>query len=75
MPTSDQIASCVDGTNYAAIQCMRVAMSSGNIYSVTFGNIIEDSVYVLYYTIANEYPLRPVFFGNVQRQFVITSSY
>ena len=74
-PSSDQIASCVDGTNYGAIQCIRIAIAAGSVYSLIFENIVDDSVYVLYYTIANEYPLRPVFYGNVQRQFIITSLY
>lgn len=75
IPTNDQVASCVDGTNYTAIQCMRVVMQPDNVYSVTFDNIVDDSVYALYYTIANEYPLRPVFYEGVKKQLIITASH
>jgi hypothetical protein len=49
-------------------------MQSGSTYSVTLNNLIDSSVYTLYYAIANEYPLRPVFYGNVQSQFIFTTS-
>lgn len=73
-PTSSQIASCVDGQGFPAVQCFRVVMQSGSSYSVTLSNIVANSVYSLYYTVANEYPLRPVFFGSVQNQFIFTNS-
>lgn len=74
-PTSDQIASCVDGGGYAAVQCMRVVMQSNSTYSFKFTNIVENSVYSVYYTYANEYPQRPVFYGEVKSQQVYTISF
>jgi len=52
-PTSDQIASCVDGADFAVLQCMRVVMQAGANYSFAFTNIVENSVYNVYYTYAN----------------------
>lgn len=73
-PTSSQIASCVDGEGFPALKCFRVVMVAGSTYSVTVPNLVDNSVYVLYYTIANEYPLRPIFYGNVQNQYIFTTS-
>jgi hypothetical protein len=74
-PTSSQIASCVDGENKDAVQCFRVVMQAGKKYSFTLTNMHENSVYALQYTIANEYPSRPVFYGGVSYQFISTVSW
>lgn len=71
-PTNSAIASCIDGSGATAVQCMRVVMLTGTSYSLTISNIVENSVYALQYTVANEYPLRPVFYGNVQTQYIFT---
>lgn len=73
-PTNSQIASCIDGQGFPAVQCFRIVMQAGTSYSVTLSNLIENSVYVLYYAGANEYPLRPVFYGSVQSSFIFTTS-
>ncbi len=39
-PTSDQIASCIDGAGFTALQCMRVVMQATNSYSFKFTNIV-----------------------------------
>ena len=74
-PTSDQIASCIDGAGFTALQCMRVVMQAGNSYSFKFTNIVQNSVYAIYYTYANEYPQRPVFYGSVKSRQVYTVSF
>lgn len=73
IPTNSQIASCVDGENNPALQCFRVVMQASTTYTATITNLVESSVYTLYYVVANEYPLRPVFYGNVRSQFVFTT--
>lgn len=40
IPTEDQIASCLDGGSYPAVQCRRVAMLSGSSYSFYFDNLV-----------------------------------
>lgn len=40
VPTSDQIASCIDGAGFTALQCMRVVMQAGSTYSFKFTNIV-----------------------------------
>lgn len=39
-PSSDQIASCTDGSGYPGVQCMRVVAQSGKSYSLTLPNIV-----------------------------------
>jgi hypothetical protein len=72
-PTNSQIASCIDGEANPALQCFRVVMQTGTAYTTTITNLVESSVYTLYYVVANEYPLRPVFYGSVQSQFIFTT--
>jgi hypothetical protein len=52
-PTNSQIASCLDGENNPALQCLRVVMLAGSTYSATLTNLVESSVYTLYYVVAN----------------------
>jgi len=40
VPTSDKIASCIDGAGFTALQCMRVVMQAGSTYSFKFKNIV-----------------------------------
>lgn len=42
--------------------------------SVSFSSIALDSMYIVYYVAANEYPLRPIFIGDVKNITVDTSS-
>lgn len=72
-PSQDQIASCTDGAGVAAIQCHRVAMIEGSTYSFSFKNLVENSVYALHYAYANEYPERPIFWGQVKTQYIFTT--
>jgi hypothetical protein len=40
VPTSNQIASCIDGAGFTALQCMRVVIQAGSSYSFKFNNIV-----------------------------------
>lgn len=74
-PTHDQVASCVDGSSAAAVQCMRVVMLANTDYSFYFQNLVENSVYALHYAYANEYPQRPIFYGAVQTSYIYTTTH
>jgi hypothetical protein len=74
-PTSDQVASCLDGSASPAVQCMRVVAQAGISYSFTLASIVENSVYALQYTVANEFPQRPVFYGGVQTKYIFTTNW
>jgi hypothetical protein len=74
-PSEDQIASCKDGSGFAAVQCRRVAMLVGQSYSFAWGNLADNSVYAMYYTYANQYPQRPIFYGGVHSQLIFTTSH
>ena len=50
-------------------------MLSGVTYTFDFDNLLADSVYEVYYTYANEYPLRPIFYGGVQSQHIFTTNF
>jgi hypothetical protein len=39
IPTTDQIASCLDGTNAPAVQCSRIVMLSGQNYSLSLTSL------------------------------------
>jgi len=75
IPSEEQVASCVDGSGYPAIQCRRVVMLSGMTYSFDFGSLAENSVYAMHYTYSNQYPQRPVFYGGVHTQYIFTTNH
>ena len=39
-PSADQIASCVDGSDYPAVQCRRVVMLNSTAYNFDFSNLV-----------------------------------
>lgn len=39
IPSEEQVASCLDGSSYPAIQCRRVVLLSGMTYSFNFDNL------------------------------------
>ena len=40
--------------------------------SISFTSILPDSLYMLYYMVASEYPLRPIVSGSITEQTVVT---
>jgi len=36
---------------------------------------VENSVYALHYVYANQYPQRPIFYGNVQTSYIFTTNH
>lgn len=52
-PNNDQLLNCKDGYNQSPLQCKRIVMLTGVKYSITFTNISSNSLYMIYYGVAN----------------------
>ena len=75
IPSAEQVASCVDGGDYPAVQCRRVMLLTGTTYSFDFSSLVENSVYAVHYVYANEFPQRPIFYGAVQTKYIFTTNW
>lgn len=73
-PTHSQILNCLDGYGQQPLSCNRVVLMPGESQSVTFANIEGDSMYVLYYGVAGEYPMRPIMVGAVKNITIVTTA-
>jgi hypothetical protein len=58
-PTPWQMLNCKNWQNNTAEACAR-AVYSGELLSIQLNGVQNNSMYLLYYMIANEYPFRPV---------------
>lgn len=58
-PTPWQMLNCKNWQNNTAEACAR-AVYSGDLLSIQLNGVQNNSMYLLYYMIANEYPFRPV---------------
>jgi hypothetical protein len=72
-PSGTQMLNCLDGYGENPLQCKRVMFVGNSLKSVVFSNITADSLYMVYYTIANEYPLRPILVSGVSNFTVLTT--
>ena len=73
-PTAQQIVNCLDGEDQTPLDCKRVVMLKNTKRNVVFSNISSDSMYLIYYAVSNEYPLRPVITSGVSNFTIDTSS-
>lgn len=65
---------CENWEGVQAEGCAR-AIYSGKDLSLTFTGIEENSTYLLYYTVASEYPLRPIVSSNILYDTVLTFNF
>lgn len=72
-PSSEQVLNCYDGYGSTPLQCTRVMFMANVKRSLTFPNISSNSIYTIYYVLANEYPLRPVVVSEVTNFTVLTT--
>ena len=63
-PSEEQMLNCENWEGLQAEGCARAVYSSTKM-TVTFRNIQKNSLYVLYYAAASEYPLRPILSENI----------
>jgi hypothetical protein len=73
-PSPWQMTNCKNWRNETAEGCAR-AVYSGTALTVEFGGIQPDSMYLLYYMAANEYPFRPVVAYTVNRDSIVTMNW
>ena len=55
------------------MDCRRVIFLKDKSKDIEFTNVTNNSVYVLYYLVANEYPLRPIYIEDVKNITIDTS--
>lgn len=73
-PSAEQVLNCQSWLNIAADGCARAVYSGVASLKVTFTGIQGNSMYMLYYVTASEFPLRPIVSGVVNEQTVVTYS-
>ena len=71
-PTSEQVLNCQNYKSEPAQGCGRVTYSGVETQSISFTGVQSNSLYMLYYMPATEYPLRPIVSGTVSEQTVVT---
>lgn len=71
-PSNKQINGCLDWNNEAADACSKAIITDASQTDVTLQltNLKSNTVYIVYYTAANEYPIKPIF-SNVIQSFTI----
>lgn len=52
-PSSQNLLNCLDGYNDSPLKCYRAIFIGGSSKAISFGNISSNSLYVIYYAIAN----------------------
>lgn len=72
-PTGSQLLNCQDGYSDTPLQCKQVFFVGNSKKAITFSNVSANSLYMVYYAIANEYPLRPVLVSDVSNFTVLTT--
>lgn len=70
-PSQEQILNCRNYQGLAAEGCAR-AVYSYSAQTVVFPSILPNSMYMLYYMAASDYPLRPVVSSNILSDSVVT---
>lgn len=64
---------CKDGYGENPLQCARVIFVGNDKKTITFSGLSPNSMYIIYYSIANEYPLRPVVVTDISNFTVLTT--
>lgn len=74
-PTAQQVLNCQNWLNVTAEGCARAVYTGLSPLTVTFSSVQPNSLYLMYYLAASEFPLRPVVSGSVSVQTVVTYKY
>lgn len=65
-PTKEQINNCRDWNDEPADACAKAVIANNDNVELFLKDLTQNTVYVVYYTVANEYPIAPVFSNNVE---------
>ena len=72
MPTAEQVLNCKNWRGETAEGCGRVVFSGVQSLSISFTGITTQSLYMLYYMPATEFPLRPIVSGSIKSETIVT---
>ena len=73
-PTTEQVLNCQNWLSQTANGCARAVYTGVSPLTVTFNPVYGNSLYLLYYVVASEYPLRPIASQKVLSTTVVTYS-
>lgn len=65
-PTYDQINNCLDWNNEAADACAKAVIANNNNVDLLLKDLKPNTAYIVYYTVANQYPIQPIFSNEIQ---------
>lgn len=65
-PSSAQIYACQDWNGDSVDACGRATIANGDNVQLLLKNLKVNTMYVVYYAVANEYPVEPIFSSNIQ---------
>ncbi len=60
-PSHTQINNCLDWNGEAVDACAKAVIANSDNVELLLKNLKSNTVYIVYYTVANEYPIEPVF--------------
>jgi len=69
-PTAQQIYNCTDWSNQAVKGCVRGVYANNGSLQILVTGVPTETEYVVYYVIANEYPIQAVFDAQVSSMTV-----
>jgi len=64
-PTNEQINNCVDWNNEPADACAKAVIANDEDVALLLKDLKPNKLYVVYYTVANEYPIQPIFSNEI----------
>jgi len=65
-PTHDQINKCVDWNNEPADACGKAVIANDEDVTLLLKDLKPNTLYIVYYTVANEYPIQPIFSNQIE---------
>jgi hypothetical protein len=71
-PTATQILNCQNWLGQTAEGCARAVYTGVAPLTVSFTPVLQNSLYLLYYVVASEFPLRPIANTKVSSTTIVT---
>ncbi|EAR93974.2 transmembrane protein, putative (macronuclear) [Tetrahymena thermophila SB210] len=74
-PTPENIINCQNGLGYTADVCARIIYNNNNKVTLILDNLVPETKYVIYYVVANHFPITPIYDTVVQKTEIISLPY
>ena len=71
-PSVEQVLNCENWLGQTAEGCGKAVYTGVSPLNVVFTQIKPDSLYLLYYFVATEFPMRPIVGTKVHKETVVT---